>query len=75
MTTSEQPLVMDDPRLLLRIAALTCGLRNIAASAIQSYLTVGENLLKYLAEKGTPTTAGGVHREHLEAFLADLRAA
>ena len=46
--------------------------RNIAPSTVSSYLTVGDNLLRYLTEKGMPAGAGRVRREHLESFLADL---
>jgi site-specific recombinase XerD len=46
--------------------------RNVAPSTITSYLTVGTNLLTWLAEQGMPTTASGIAREHLEAFLAAL---
>jgi site-specific recombinase XerD len=46
--------------------------RNVAPTTIASYLRVGQNLLDYLTEQGMPTAASGVHREHLEAFLADL---
>ena len=46
--------------------------RNIAPTTVSSYLTVGDNLLRFLVDKGMPTGAGTVHREHLEAFLAEL---
>ncbi len=46
--------------------------RNVAPSTITSYLTVGGNLLTWLGEHGMPTTASGIAREHLEAFLASL---
>lgn len=71
MTTLLQPSV-DDLGLLLPDWRTHLRARNIAPTTIQSYLVVGANLLAYLRERGMPTTAGGVAREHLEAFLADL---
>jgi site-specific recombinase XerD len=46
--------------------------RNVAPSTIASYLKVGDNLLGWLQEAGMPTSAAGIAREHLEAFLAAL---
>jgi len=46
--------------------------RNVAPSTIASYLKVGDNLLSWLRETGMPTSAAGIAREHLEAFLAAL---
>jgi site-specific recombinase XerC len=62
----------DDLRTLLPDWRTHLRARNVAPSAMASYITVGENLLAYLLEAGMPTTAGGVHGEHLEAFLADM---
>lgn len=41
-------------------------------STVTSYLTVGTSLVRWLTDQGMPTTASGVAREHLEAFLAAL---
>jgi site-specific recombinase XerD len=38
----------------------------------RSYLTAVEQLLRYLEQLGMPTTARGLRREHVEAFLVDL---
>ena len=46
--------------------------RNVAPSTIKGYVTVGENLLRYLREQGMPTSASALTRDHLEAFLAAL---
>lgn len=62
----------DDLRTLLPDWRTHLRARNVAPSTIGSYLTVGANLLDYLLAAGMPTTAGGVRREHLEAFLADM---
>jgi site-specific recombinase XerD len=62
----------DDLRVLLPDWRTHLRARNVAPSTIASYLTVGDNLLAYLSAAGMPTTAAGVRREHLEAFLADL---
>ena len=69
--TLARPAV-DDLRALLADWRIHLRARNIAPTTIASYLRVGDNLLDYLTAKGMPTTAGGVGREHLEAFLADL---
>jgi site-specific recombinase XerD len=66
------PFAVDDLGLLLPDWRTHLRARNIAPSTIQSYLTVGENLLTYLRDKGMPTAASVVTRDHLEAFLADL---
>jgi site-specific recombinase XerD len=46
--------------------------RNVASSTIASYLKVGDDLLRWLQQAGMPTSAAGIAREHLEAFLAAL---
>src|SRR4051794_4680298 len=46
--------------------------RNVARSTITSYTTVGQNFLDWLIQQGMPTTASGITRDHIEAFLADL---
>src|SRR5947209_2595485 len=63
---------IDDLSVLLPDWRTHLRARNVAPSTIASYLKVGDNLLVWLREAGMPTTAGGVAREHLEAFLAAL---
>ena len=72
MTQALTRPAVDDLRALLTDWRTHLRSRNIAPSTITSYLRVGETLLDYLHDKGMPTTAGGVSRDHLEAFLADL---
>jgi site-specific recombinase XerD len=72
MTQATRAVPVDDLSLLLPDWRTHLRARNVAPSTIQSYLTVGDNLLRYLLAKGMPTTASGVTRDHLEAFLADL---
>ncbi len=57
--------LLDDWRVHLRV-------RNRRPSTIDSYLTVGRTFVAYLSEKGMPTAATSVTREHVEHFLADL---
>jgi site-specific recombinase XerD len=71
-TAPATSLAADDLRGLLPDWRTHLRARNIAPATIKSYLTVGSNLVTYLVGKGMPTSASGVHREHLEAFLADL---
>jgi site-specific recombinase XerD len=63
---------LDDLRILLPDWRTHLKARNVAPSTIKSYEACAHNLLAFLSAAGMPTTAGGVHREHVEAFLADL---
>lgn len=47
---------------------------NLSPGTIESYTGVGASLLAYLTEHGMPTTAHGIAREHIEAYLADMLA-
>lgn len=42
-------------------------------ATIASYLTIGRTFADYLSERGMPVTAGGVAREHIEHYLADMQ--
>jgi site-specific recombinase XerD len=66
------PPAVDDLTVLLPDWRTHLRARNVAPSTIASYLKVGDNLLTWLREAGMPTTASGIAREHLEAFLAAL---
>jgi site-specific recombinase XerD len=68
-----QALPLDDLRQLLLDWRRHLRATNKAPSTILSYQRVGEALLEYLEQHGMPTTATGVTRDHLEAFLADLQ--
>jgi site-specific recombinase XerD len=72
MTQATRSTAVDDLAVLLPDWRTHLRARNIAPSTVSSYLTVGDNLLRYLTEQGMPTRAGRVRRDHLEAFLADL---
>ncbi len=72
MTQGIHRPAVDDLALLLPDWRTHLRARNVAPSTVSSYLTVGANLLKYLTANGMPTTAAAVHRDHLEAFLAEL---
>ena len=47
---------------------------NLSPGTIESYMGVGASLLAYLTDHGMPTTAHGVAREHIEAYLGDMLA-
>lgn len=66
------PVAVDDLAVLLPDWQTHLRARNVAPSTIASYLRVGANLLDYLRDKGMPTGAAALTRDHLEAFLADL---
>jgi site-specific recombinase XerD len=72
VTQAQPRLAVDDLTVLLPDWRTHLRARNVAPSTIASYLTVGENLRTWLTAAGMPTTASGIAREHLEAFLAAL---
>ncbi|MBA3362453.1 MAG: tyrosine-type recombinase/integrase [Acidimicrobiia bacterium] len=45
---------------------------NRSPKTITTYLEAANQLLSYLEDKGMPTQASSIHREHLEAFLVHL---
>lgn len=45
--------------------------RNRATRTIRSYTDTATRFCAFLAERGMPTTATGVTREHVEAYIAD----
>ncbi|MBB3082301.1 hypothetical protein [Geodermatophilus sabuli] len=57
---------MDDLSVLLPDWCTHLRARNVAPSTIQSYLTVGENLLTWLRAQGMPATASDLGRDHLD---------
>ena len=65
-------VAVDDLSVLLPDWRTHLRARNVAPRTIASYLEVDRNLLAWLTEAGMPTTASGVRREHVEAFLAAL---
>lgn len=74
MTTTVRPAAaaLDDLRTLLPDWRTHLKARNVAPSTIASYERCALNLITFLDEHGMPTTASGVHREHVEAFLASI---
>jgi site-specific recombinase XerD len=57
--------LLDDWRVHLKA-------RNVAPSTISSYLTVARAFCAFAVDRGMPTSAHGVAREHVETYLADL---
>lgn len=57
--------LLDDWRVHLKA-------RNVADSTIDSYRRCAVSLIKFLDGNGMPSTAAGVAREHIEAYLARL---
>ncbi len=72
MTQAPTKPALDDLAALLPDWRTHLRARNVAPSTIASYLKVGDNLVTWLHGAGMPTTARGIAREHLEAFLAAL---
>ena len=72
MTQLRGAASVDDLAVLLRDWRTHLRARNVTPSTIAGYLEVGDNLAAWLREAGMPTTASGIAREHLEAFLAAL---
>ncbi len=73
MTQVAARLDMDDLRVLLPDWRTHLRARNVAPSTIASYERCGTNLTGYLVDRGMPTNATAVKREHLESFLADMQ--
>lgn len=48
--------------------------RRMSPRTIATYATSVEQLAAFLADRGMPATVGGIRREHVEAFMADLLA-
>ncbi len=67
-----QALPVDDLATLLPDWGRHLRARNRSPATIASYQRCGQALLDYLREKGMPTAAGSVRREHVEAFIGDL---
>src|SRR6266699_890622 len=47
---------------------------NLADQTVASYLSAGEQLAAFLAERGMPTAVDAIRREHVEAFVEDVLA-
>lgn len=69
MTVETKPAI-DDLRTLLPDWSTSLKARNRTIETVRSYLRSANDLIKYLLAQGMPTTATGVRREHIEAFLA-----
>lgn len=72
MPPRAQALPLDDLAELLPDWRRHLRATNRAPATIASYLTVGTSFVDYLRERGMPTRASAVRREHVEAYLADL---
>lgn len=48
--------------------------KNRRPRTVSSYLDVGEHFARYLTEQGMPRSVSAIHREHIEAYIADLLA-
>ena len=70
--TTSARLALDDLRSVLPDWRTSLKARNVAPSTVASYERCALNLITFLAERGMPTTATGVRREHVEAFLASI---
>jgi site-specific recombinase XerD len=46
--------------------------QNKSPATIKTYCTAVDQLATFLAARGMPTEVANIHREHVEAFLADL---
>jgi site-specific recombinase XerD len=66
-------LAVDDLGDLLPDWQIHLRAKGLSKNTIKSYLGVGEALVAYLREKGMPTSASAVKREHIENYLADMR--
>ena len=72
MPTTRERQSLDDLAELLPDWRRHLRAANLAPSTIASYLVVGEAFRAYLATQGMPTTAAGIAREHVEAYLGAM---
>jgi site-specific recombinase XerD len=66
--------VVDDIGRMLPDWRVHLRAKNRRPRTIQSYIEVAESFVRYLADRGMPTGASAVSREHVEAYVADLLA-
>ncbi|MGZ6957333.1 MAG: tyrosine-type recombinase/integrase, partial [Acidimicrobiia bacterium] len=66
-------LIGDDVRLLLPSWQLTLRAEGKSPRTIEAYLSAGNQLVAFLTQNGMPMGASAIAREHVEAFLVDLR--
>jgi site-specific recombinase XerD len=67
-----QEVAVDDIETLLSDWRTHLRARGRQLATINSYLTVGRTFRVWLAAQGMPTTASGITRDHVEAYLADM---
>lgn len=70
---TRQQVEVSDLAVLLDDWARHLRARNLSPRTIHSYRQTGEEFAGWLAEQGMPTGATAVTREHIEAWLGDLR--
>jgi site-specific recombinase XerD len=70
--TPEKVTAPDELARLARSWELSLKYQRSSPQTRRSYLTAVEQLVAYLEGHGMPTSAAGVRREHVEAFLVDL---
>lgn len=82
MATRQPPLTdpfaapetaLDDLGALLPDWSTHLRAKGRSKATIDSYLTVGRAMLAFLRERGMPTGASTVTREHIETYLADMQ--
>ena len=71
-TTATQAALPGSLATLATSWKLSLRAANRAPKTIDTYLSSVRQLIDFLEQAGKPTTAAGVAREHVEAFLADL---
>lgn len=67
---SATSLSVDDVRSLAPSWAISLRARNLAEQTFVSYTSGLELLTGFLLERGMPTSASAIRREHVEAFLS-----
>jgi site-specific recombinase XerD len=74
VTTVKTPAVIavDDLESLLPDWRTHLRAKGRQRTTINSYLVVGRTFRDWLTTRGMPTTATGIAREHIEAYLADM---
>ena len=70
--TRQTAVALDDLSTLLPDWSRHLRAMNRAPSTITSYGAVGLHFVAYLEERGMPTAASAVTREHVESYIADM---
>lgn len=70
--SAPHPTAPDALRTLVTSWRRSLAARRISPRTIATYATSVDQLAAFLADRAMPTAVGGIRREHVESFVADL---